>query len=179
MTLSVKLLAGMAKEDIVSEPCNNLKLMRLASLVKNKIYELKAELNCNDKSGIIEVMHLEILQADKNQTKRGMFLECIKNVPCAIHLPYGRWQFAQPRQIKGEHAQKMMERIILEFDLELEKKYTREKIYHNGTRLAGDSICIWAIRRVGQNLLEKAVYKGETEYMDAIHAHRGWEALFT
>lgn len=179
MILILKPLQGMSRQEVFLQPCNNLKLVRLASLVKNKIYEQKGHLNCFDKSGTLEVMHLEIFEPDKCQTKQGLFLECIRNTPCAIHLPVGRWQFAKPYQESGTHPQKLMEILIRELQLEFEKKHQPQRAYSNGTRIGCDTICIWSIRKVGQNVLEKAVYKEETEYMNAQHAKAAWKALIT
>lgn len=159
---------------------DNPTLVRLASLVKNRIYELKSELNSLDQTGNLQLMHLEIFESHKDQTKAGLFLECIKNVPCAIHSPLGRWQFAKPYQDTGKHAEKLMESLIKEFDLTFEQKYIPfHRSYSNGTRIASDPVCIWRIGKVGQNPLDKAAYKGQTEYMDAVHAKAVWKALFT
>jgi hypothetical protein len=175
----VSSLAGMESEskDIVGS--NNAHLVRLASFVKNKIYEIKADLNYSDASGSISIMHLQIFEPGKNQTQNGIFLECIKNIPCAIHLPYGRWQFAKPLEDSGDHVKKLMAQLSLEFDLELETNYTARRTFKKRIGIAGDPICIYAIMRVGQVALEKGAYKDETEYMDAIHAKAAWEAIFT
>lgn len=176
----VSSLTGMESEskDIVCS--NNTHLVRLASLVKNKIYELRADLNYTDASGSISIMHLQIFEPGKNQTQNGIFLECIKNIPCAIHLPYGRWQFAKPLEDSGDHVKKLMAQLSLEFDLELEINCTTpRRTFKKRIGVISDPICIYAILRVGHVVLEKGTYKGETEYMDAIHAKAAWEAIFT
>lgn len=109
--LAIDSVHCMDKEIIIGTISNTLECMRLASAIKNRVYELKAELNHKDKSGYLSIMHLCVLNPLQNQTKQGVFLECIDGVPSAIHLPFGRWQFAQPDATHEGHANKLMNQM--------------------------------------------------------------------
>lgn len=174
-------LFGMDKDDAASQGANTLECMRIASIVKNRVFELKAELNYTDTSGFLSLMHLSALDPSRNQTKQGIFLESIDGVPSAIHLPFGRWQFATLNTADEGHSKKLMNKIIQEFDLELHKiKLQNQRQVKSRTCIGnGPLILIYAIRRIGQNQLEKGVYKEETEYMNAMHAKTAWKALIT
>ena len=159
---------------------NNLQMVRLAQRIKQRIFELKDELNKNTVGHLYLSPH-DLLSPEKYQTKSGIFLECEYGLPRALHLPYGRWQIVNQSSVQGAYDAKLMEKLEKEFDLELvDQKARIEEKLKNGTRLAaGPLILTYAVRKVGQNLLEKGEYKGQTEYMDYKHAQDLWKALLT
>lgn len=146
---------------------------KLAFAIKERIFALKDKVN-QDKNGYLHLVPHDLFSPDKEQTRRGIFLECEFGLPRALHLPIGRWQFISQTSVQKQHDQKLMQEVLASFKAELLEK--RPRIKGVGS-FGSPSVDIYAVTQIDDEPLEKPEYKLQTEYMDDRHAVALWKAL--
>ncbi len=147
--------------------------VEMAFAIRSKIFELKDEVNENRNGHLYLTLH-DRLDPSKNQTRMGIFLECLHGLPVALHLPVGHWQLTHMSSVQGQHDALLLQSVLRTFDAVLHEKKSRFSKSELKKAGVDPETRIYALRHVAHRRLEKHAYKEQTEYISPELARSVW-----